>query len=653
MAFLADVRAVRGIRWLWIGMAVTLAVLGGAGFGINSMRDRASRTDTAIDALAHLQTSLQLLNGLEWQAVVQQGPTRSMDAQINEADGSLDQDILDMRAALGPEEAGMLGARVHEYVAAIQDEVDLLRQGHEAAALTMDTETVDPGFKRLQDIMNAQHEALHRAQHDADFRERTTIWTLLGTAALMLAVLLWVIGRAHIRASVMRQEGLMLQELAVTREHDALHDDLTALPNRRRFNAVTADTLEESAQTGVPVAVLLLDIDGFKGVNDALGHDAGDDLLGQVAERLVALSPEAECVARLGGDEFAVLLPGATAERAQEVGVGLREALSGEFVYETLPIHLEVSVGVAAHPRHGADRATLMRHADVAMYTAKAARTGVEIYDPSRDRYSKDDLERTAELRQALESGELVVHYQPQYLITTGAVRGVEALVRWQHPRLGLLPPGQFLPLAEGTGLMHGITAYVLTRSINDCARWNQHGANLSVAVNLAPESLFHRDLAPTVERLLHDAGLDPSRLELEITEAVVLTDPTRVLPALHALRKLGVTLSLDDFGTGHSSIGRLRQLPLDVLKIDRSFVAAMDSRPEDAAIVHAAIQLAHAVGLDIVAEGVETTAVWDILHELKCDLAQGFLMSPAVPADEIPRITNHAIWGGPPVEGA
>jgi diguanylate cyclase len=413
----------------------------------------------------------------------------------------------------------------------------------------------------------------------------------------------------------------------------SLTDDLTDLPNRRRFNERVA---ELGGADGERLAgLLMVDLDGFKELNDTLGHHAGDRLIEGLGSRLKAIGG-LDLVARLGGDEFAVVVAGAPdPELLRSAAAKVQAAIEHPVELDELSVHVRASVGGALCADDG-DGSDLMRHADVAMYNAKEGRTGYELYRPERDPNSRDRLLLLGELRTALEVGELVVFFQPKADARSRTVTGVEALVRWKHPSQGLLMPDRFLGVAESGGLMRKLTTYVLERALEQLAEWNAAGAELNVAVNLAMPNLLDLSLPDEVARALQHTGVEPSCLVLEITENVVMADPVRVLDVVGRLHALGVGLSLDDFGAGASSLGYLKRLSVDELKIDRSFVTSMDSDEDNASIVRATIDLAHNLGLKVVAEGVETTMVWQHLQELGCDEIQGFLLGRPMPAAQL-----------------
>jgi predicted signal transduction protein with EAL and GGDEF domain len=367
-----------------------------------------------------------------------------------------------------------------------------------------------------------------------------------------------------------------------------------------------------------------------------MGHEQGDRLLVDVAARLRGLLRQSDILARLGGDEFAVLAALPHRGALGEVATRLHAALARPFDIGGVAIELGASIGIAVQPDHGDDVSTLLRHADVAMYDAKRSATSIETYHPDRDPYSAERLALLGELRRALDKDELVLHFQPKVALATGRVIGVEALVRWQHPERGLLGPADFLGVAERTGLIAAVTRWVLDAAVRQCASWRRAGTEMPVAVNLAAANIVDSTLPEAVAAILQRWELPGSLLECEISEDTVMGDPRRATDVLERLRELGVRLSLDDFGTGHSSLTYLKRLPLDEVKIDRSFVIGMADDPSDAAIVRSTIDLARHLGLAVVAEGVETTEVLDVLATLQCDVAQGFLLSRPLPAAEL-----------------
>ncbi len=431
---------------------------------------------------------------------------------------------------------------------------------------------------------------------------------------------------------ILRRVTLRIRRQMEEIQRRADFDDLTGLPNRTLFRLQVEAAL---AAGDMDAVVLLLDVDHFKEVNDALGHELGDELLRGVGERLAALC-EDETVARLGGDEFAILLPHASEELAAAFAARIHEALEQPFELGGFSLEVAASVGIAVFGEHGEDADALLQHADVAMYVAKGAHAGTAVYSAEQDTNDAERLALAGELRRALEQEELVVHYQPKADLQTGRIVGVEALVRWIHPERGFIPPDRFIGIAERTGLIKPLSRYVLRAAIDQCAAWAADGLDLHVAVNLTIPDLLDLELPDRIAAMLADAGVPADRLELEVTESTILADPFRVRHVIDRLNELGLGLAIDDFGTGYSSLAYLKQLPVQTIKIDRSFVMDMLESESDAAIVRSTIDLARNLGLRVVAEGVETEAMWDALREQGCTLAQGYLISKPVSAADL-----------------
>jgi diguanylate cyclase len=429
-----------------------------------------------------------------------------------------------------------------------------------------------------------------------------------------------------------------VSDLAETRRL-VVTDELTGLHNRRELYARLDEQIAHLSGDGT-LALLMLDLDRFKEVNDALGHAVGDDLLRQIGSRLVdelvGLIGARGVVARLGGDEFAVLMEGGDQVAAESAAAHIETILQRPFPLDGITLHVAASTGIAMAPAHASDRTSLMRCADVAMYDAKRAGVGHSTYAASSDANARTRLQMMHDLRSALESDQLLCHFQPKFDLRTGRVVGAEALVRWLHPRRGLLMPDNFLPLAEQMGLMRSLTDTVLRLALTECRRWRQSGHDLTVAVNVSATNLLDADLSPRIEAALRGHRLPADRLTVEITESVLMIDPERARDTLDALRLVGVSISVDDYGTGYSSLAYLRRLNLDELKLDRSFIAALSQTERDVAIVSSTVELAHVLGLRVVAEGVETEADWRMLGELGCDLVQGYYCGRPVPADEL-----------------
>lgn len=410
--------------------------------------------------------------------------------------------------------------------------------------------------------------------------------------------------------------------------YQSFHDSLTALPNREKLY-LDMETCFEQRSADQISALLLIDLDRFKEINDTLGHNVGDHLLQLIGPRLAnEMSEVPGTVARLGGDEFAVFLPRIrSTHQAVVFGHRLLDALAQEFDLDGFTTQISASIGIAISPQQAQDHHALMRYADIAMYHAKGQMLGLSIYSPEYDPHSTKRLAIVSELGRAIRENQLCLYYQPKVLLNEKRCYGFEALIRWIHPELGFVPPADFIPIAELTSLIHQLTAWVLEKAIEQCRRWQDQGMSLSIAVNLSARNLMDDNITKLVERLLTKYQLPASRLELEITESSIMTDPTRALRNLDALHALGVHLAIDDFGTGYSSLAYLKRLPVQTLKIDNSFVRNMLEDSQDELIVNSTIHLAHNLGLTVVAEGVENEALLARLSEMGCDEAQGYFI--------------------------
>jgi diguanylate cyclase (GGDEF)-like protein len=388
---------------------------------------------------------------------------------------------------------------------------------------------------------------------------------------------------------------------------------------------------------GGRLAIMLMDLDRFKEINDTLGHASGDEVLKVVAQRLHDCVRASDTVARLGGDEFGLLLPNQTEpSEITHLLEKLTNAIAEPIELDGLPLGIECSIGVAFYPEHGREVEELVMRADVAMYSAKSTSRPYSFYERTGDHVDTGRLTLVGELRRAIDERQLLLHYQPKASLADGTIGSVEALVRWQHPERGLVPPDDFVPQAQETGLMKPLTMYVLGEALRQVSEWQKIGLDLAVSVNLATRNLIDTGFPEDVAAALEHAGVDPGRLELEITESTVLEDPFRTKIVLDKLHAMGIRLSIDDFGTGYSSLAYLRQLPVDEIKIDRSFVMNMHENEDDAVIVRSTVDLGRNLGLQVVAEGVETERHWAELQALGCELAQGYFLSRPVPPDEL-----------------
>ncbi|WP_250290522.1 GGDEF domain-containing phosphodiesterase [Frankia sp. CiP1_Cm_nod1] len=453
------------------------------------------------------------------------------------------------------------------------------------------------------------------------------------TVVLAAGTILSAIVRAGITFTEVRQ--------LVDSKMQARTDELTGFANRRGFFELLSE--EEARDCGATrFALLVLDLDRFKEINDSLGHQVGDDLLKLVGRRIETALRPTDLLARLGGDEFAVLLQDADATAARAVAERVLAALDGPFDVDGVSFHVDASIGVAVYPDHAVAGNVLLQRADIAMYAAKAARTRIEHYRPGADLHILDRLDVIETLRAGLGQDQLRLHYQMKVDLRTGICHAVEALVRWEHPTRGLLQPNEFLPMAEHTGLMRTLTLEVLGLALDQCRQWWDAGLKIGVAVNLSAPNLLDKGFPAEVRDLLTAKGVPPRALELEITETALMLDRIRTAAVLGSLREMGVRIAVDDYGTGYSSLAYLRELPVDVLKLDKSFVIHLDSDPLSAAIVQSTVGLAHSLALRIVAEGVETETAMGRLADYGCDFAQGFYLGAPQPADKLTPLLWH-----------
>jgi len=416
--------------------------------------------------------------------------------------------------------------------------------------------------------------------------------------------------------------------------HLASHDSLTGLPNRLLLDDRVAQAIAQANRQGHEFALLVVDLDRFKLINDSLGHRAGDDLLREVAQRLKGAVRAVDTTARLGGDEFVILVDG-PATHAEAMGIGERaiEAMRPALRLLGIDVHISPSIGIAFYPRDGVTVDALLARADAAMYSAKEhGRNNVQCYAEGMSTATQDRVRLESELHEALRNGQFELHYQPKVDTSTGRVNSAEALIRWRHPRRGLIPPKDFIAVAEECGLLDAIGEWVLRQACREAKSWQQEGLRpMRVAVNLAPSQFRLTNLVDQIRHALEAAQLDPQYLEVELTESAVMSDAEESIVILESISRMGVLVSVDDFGTGYSSMSYLRRFPIDKLKIDRCFVEEMTRRPEDASIVRAIISLAHSLHLKVIAEGVETPEQLALLTELGCDQYQGFYFSPAL----------------------
>ena len=429
-------------------------------------------------------------------------------------------------------------------------------------------------------------------------------------------------------------------------EHKALYDNLTDLPNRSLFQDRLTHALKVAHREDVSLAVLTVDIVRLREINDILGHHAGDLVLQEIAHRLQELLRETDTVSRLGGDEFAIVMPGVNHKHCSIAANKIQRIFEQPIIIEDTSLEIEATIGIAIYPDHGNEPDMLLQHADIAMHMAKNESTGFSIYKPENDLFSLRRLKMLGELRKAIQQKELVLYYQPQINIRQGRVTSVEALARWPHKVDGMIPPGEFIPMVEQSGLIRPFTYWVLEEAIVQLKLWGEAGINLPVSVNLSTRNLLDTELQGKITELLGIHNVSPANLTLEVTESAVMSRPEAALKVLTQLHEIGLKLSIDDYGTGYSSLAYLKKLPVDELKIDQTFVFGLTKNDDDAIIVRSTIDLAQNMGLKVVAEGVESQEILDTLAILSCDIAQGYHMSRPISAEEMDKWLVSSPWG-------
>jgi diguanylate cyclase (GGDEF)-like protein len=597
--------------------------------GILRLNDDSADREHARLLLSNIQAQAHQQSALEWHAVAERSVSREVTGELR----AVQEQMAATMARLadldkGSQQLRDVRAVVGVYQTAVNEEFELLAAGDLAAAREVDELRVDPAFDRLTATLAAASTHDHAAAHQANRIADLGTILLLVLAAAVIGVLAWRVHRSRVQA-------------AARLAHQALHDPLTGLPNRALLAEHLQAALARATRHQEPVVLLYLDLDDFKVVNDTLGHHAGDQLLVAVAGRLHACLRPGDTPARMGGDEFTVLLAD-IASPHEVIGIAerLREQLRAPFALDGHRVVVNASIGITDSTTGGTSADELLRSADLAMYEAKRQGKGRHaVFAPAMDQRAQERLELEADLRAALEHEEFQLHYQPILDLDTGAIIQLEALVRWQHPRRGLLPPAQFIPLAEQIGLIVPLGAWILAQACRQAAAW-QHRHHrqppVAVSVNLSARELHQPDLAARIAQTLAETGLDPERLHLEITESSMVDNPDVAIATLQALRDLGVHLAVDDFGTGFATLSSLKHLPADCLKIDRSFVDGLGQDAQDTAIVHAVIAFAKMLGLRITGEGIETPQQFEQLRALGCDYGQGYYFAKPLPSTGI-----------------
>jgi len=493
-------------------------------------------------------------------------------------------------------------------------------------------------FSRIDELVELQKQETERAVQKAanTYANTRLLMLLFGGGATLLGLIIAVVAIRHTN-----QQARQLQ-------YQAMYDSLTKLPNRVLF----ADRLQQAILIGrrekQPFALIAMDLDRFKEINDTLGHHAGDQVLQHVAVCIRTILRESDTVARMGGDEFAILLaPVSDLDGALAAAKKILKALEQPAHIAGQQIEVGASLGIVLFPEHGEDAQGLMREADAAMYLAKQTHGGYQVYSKDLGQGAADDhLRLQGELRHAIAHNELVLHFQPKIDFSSGCISGVEALVRWQHPKHGLLAPDNFIPMAEQTGLIKPLTYHVLRSALRQCEEWQRTGLDLSMAVNISAINIQDPEFPEQVAKLLKEFTVPPARLELDVAETALLSEPVRSMDCIKKLSALGVQIAIDDFGTGYASMAYLKEMLVAKIKIDKSFVKNMAVNHNDAVIVRSTVELGHNLGLKVVAEGVESQAVWDRLKALGCDDAQGYHMGRPLPAEGFSEWLRQSPWG-------
>jgi diguanylate cyclase (GGDEF)-like protein len=524
----------------------------------------------------------------------------------------------------------------------------IIQLDHAGTSLQREVESSAPSPERVQSLLaeisliNERLTPIENQFVDALSEASRTTYQLLQVVMLAATPGLLVLG-ILLSLRILQQRRLADERV----HHIAFHDDLTSLPNRMMLNQRLDQALSRHRRAGSKLAILFMDLDRFKVINDSLGHGIGDVLLRQVADRLRAQLRDGDTVARMGGDEFVVLIE--NHESLGDISACARrlvEQLSAPYLLGAKDCHVTLSIGISVFPYDGNDSQALLKAADVAMYRAKeTGRNNYQYYLPSMNVHTVERLELESDLSHALERGEFLLHYQPKVEIATGLITGTEALLRWKHPLRGLVPPNDFIPLAEETGLIVPIGEWVLAAACAQNKIWQDQGltglSDLTIAINLSPRQFADSMLLPKLTRIIQSSGLDPSSLELEITESVVMSHGTSGVAVLEKLKSLGVQIAIDDFGTGHSSLAYLKRFPIDTIKVDRSFIRDIPADAGDMKIARAIIAMAHALRLKVVAEGVENSDQLKFLRAQRCDAAQGFHLYRPQPAEEVANVVK------------
>jgi diguanylate cyclase (GGDEF)-like protein len=636
---LSKITSSRGVaRAAVVGLTLGLSALAGMAWWSTASTARTTASVRDLDRTSAMWGQVLLRVSVEYEALTdfQLATTSEGRQPLESALGSAVPELTWLAQHARPSEARQVAAvrdTYDTYSATLRQAVAAGRRGDRAqGALAAQQAALAASSLRKQVVANTVRKHEELSTYLSDVKRHT-----LRLRAAAIAVSSVDLSLLAVCAGVLLAYQRRAERQAVESRYRALHDALTGIGNRVLLGERMDEELRAAARRGRSVGLLLLDLDRFKEINDTLGHHHGDLLLQQVAHRLTAVVRDNDTVARLGGDEFAVLLPNVdNPPDALAIAERVRAAVVRPADLDGITVDVGASIGVAVYPDDSGTAAELLRHADIAMYTAKRGRLGVARYDVDDDTGSSEQLSLASELQQAIGAGQLVLHYQPKLRADTGVPCGVEALVRWQHPRRGLLGPGEFIELAEQSELILALTDQVLSMALRQHRAWRAQGLTVPVSVNTATRCLRDPGFPARVRALLAEHGTSPDQLTLEITESAVITNPAGAAAVLTKLRALGVRCSLDDFGTGYSSMAYLQTLPLSELKIDRRFVAAMTSSRRSTAIVVAVLGLARALELEAVAEGVEDAETWRCLADAGCEQVQGFHFSRPLPPNEL-----------------
>src|SRR4051812_13045352 len=624
-----------------VGLAVTmLALIGLSVLGTVGTRRSAETVAHSValaEAYDRAHDAVEAEESLERKYRLE--PSDAVRSRYRAAGAELDEALGDVRArgvASDRRLADTVGELHGHYRAGVAEMFAAADAHDEATVERLDDERTDPAMTRLSGLVKAATDQHARAAADAvgSLRRVDSVVFTAGTVGFGLGLCLLVV----FTVVVIGHQRALLAQVALSR-HQALHDALTGLPNRTLFASLLTEALPAHLASGDSLAVLLLDLDRFTDVNDSLGHRYGDELLRQFGTRIGQVLRPDDTLARLSGDEYAVLLPRIGAEEATILAERIIASVHQSFTLDDVSVDVEVSVGIAIAPAHADAAEELLRCADTALRAAKNAKAGLMVYRPEMRVHDPSRLLLLGDLRRALDvDDQLTLHYQPKVDLRFGEVCGVEALIRWHHPSRGMVVPVDFIPIAESTGLIHRLTTYVLRQAIRQAREWLDAGLHLPVAVNLSPRCLHDPALVTRVTGLLDEYALPPALLRLEVTETTIMTNPALALTTLTMLHELGVGLSIDDYGTGYSSMAYLGRLPVDELKVDRTFVLRMTGDDSDAVLVRGAIDLGHNLGLTVVAEGVEGDEHVAALRGLGCDIAQGYHYARPMPPSELTR---------------